>query len=284
MRRYLVIANQTLGGHRLLQRARELCEEGPCAFHVVVPVTEPRNHVHRVEAGSGEELARQRLDSGLERFREIGIEATGEIGSPQPLECVRDALDRDDYDAIIVSTLPAGVSRWLGMDLPSRIERDAGIPVEHIEALTELLPEGRLGGVAVGVDGSPGSVHALRWAIDEAEMRGLRLAVIHVFSYVAETTVAAPDVPFAFAGPPYEEVEADARQLLDRVIEQVDTRGVPLTRHAVEGDPARMLLRAAAGADLLVVGATGHGGLAGIGSVSRQVTEDAPCPVVIVPG
>ncbi len=283
MARYLVIANQTLGGRRLLERARELCEEGPCTFHVVVPATEPRDHIHRVEAESGQQLARQRLDAELERFRRIGAEATGEIGSPQPLECVRDSLEGNDYDAILVSTLPAGMSRWLGMDLPSRIERDADIPVEHIEALTELLPEGRLGGVAVGVDGSPASIHALRWAIDEAELRDLRLAVIHVFSYVAETTVAAPDVPFAFAGPPYEEVEADAHELLDRVVDEADTHDVAVTRHVVEGDPARMLLRAAAGADLLVVGATGQGGIAGIGSVSRQVAEDAPCPVVIVP-
>lgn len=283
MRRYLVIANQTLGGRRLLERARELCDEGPCAFHVVVPATEPRDHVHRVEADSGEQLARQRLEAELERLREIGAEATGEVGSPRPLECAREALEAQDYDAILVSTLPAGISRWLGMDLPSRIERDAGIPVEHIEALTELLPEGRLGGVAVGVDGSSASEHALRWAVEEAELRDLRLAVIHVFSYVAETTVAAPDVPFAFAGPPYEEVEADAHGLLDRIVDDVDARGVVVTRHAIEGDPARMLLRAGAGADLLVVGATGHGGIGGIGSVSRQVAEDAPCPVVIVP-
>lgn len=283
MRRYLVIANQTLGGHRLLERARQLCDEGPCAFHIVVPATEPRDHVHRVDAGSGEQLARQRLEAALQRFREIGAEATGEVGSPRPLECVRNALEDTAYDAILVSTLPPGMSRWLGMDLPSRIDRDTDIPVEHIEALTELLPEGRLGGIAVGVDGSPTSVHALRWAIEEAQLRGLRLAVIHVFSYVAETTVAAPDVPFAFAGPPYEEVEADAHELLDRVVDEADTGDVDVTRHVVEGDPARMLLRAAAGADLLVVGATGHGGLAGIGSVSRQIAEDSPCPVVIVP-
>lgn len=284
MRRYLVIANQTLGGRRLLERARELCEEEPCAFHIVVPATEPRDHVHRVQADSGADLARQRLDATLGRFRELGAEATGHVGPAQPLACVRRALDEGDYDAILVSTLPAGLSRWLGMDLPSRIARDADVPVEHIEALTELLPDGRLGGIAVGVDGSAASTNALRWAIDEAELRGLEVAVIHVFSYVAETTVAAPDVPFAFAGPPYEEVESDARALLERVVREVDSGRVAVTRHVIEGEPARMLLRAAAGADLLVVGATGAGGLSGIGSVSRQVAEDSPCPVVIIPG
>ena len=284
MRRYLVIANQTLGGRRLLERARELCDEGPCGFHIVVPATEPRDHVHRVQATSGEELARQRLDATLGRFREIGAEATGEVGSSQPLDAVRSALQESRYDGIIISTLPAGLSRWLGMDLPSRIERDADIPVEHVEALTELLPDGRLGGIAVGVDGSQASTNALRWAVEETQLRGLELAVIHVFSYVAETTVAAPDVPFAFAGPPYEEVEADAHELLDRVISEVDLGDVVSTRHAIEGDPARMLLRAAAGADLLVLGSTGAGGLSGIGSVSREVAQHAPCPVVIVPG
>ena len=67
--------------------------------------------------------------------------------------------------------------------------------------------------------------------------------------------------------------------------EQIATApGVPVTTRAVQGRPARTLLDAAAGADLLVVGARGRGGFTGLrlGSVSQQCLHHAPCPVVVV--
>jgi len=60
--------------------------------------------------------------------------------------------------------------------------------------------------------------------------------------------------------------------------------GVPVERSVVEGPAAQVLLRAAAGADLLVLGSRGRGGFAGLllGSVSQQCAHHAPCPLVIV--
>ena len=71
----------------------------------------------------------------IDRIRSVGGEAEGAVGSEDPLEAARDALEHQaDFDEIIVSTLPSRFSRWLKMDLPSRIARMSDVPVTTIEA------------------------------------------------------------------------------------------------------------------------------------------------------
>ena len=133
--RYLVVANQTLGGTGLAHSVRQRGREGH-AIHVVVPATEPADE--RVPAeGTGPENAQRRLNVALEHFQAAGVEATGTVGPADPMEAIREALAADHYMGIIISTLPAGVSRWLHMDLPHRIEREFKLPVEWIEARSD---------------------------------------------------------------------------------------------------------------------------------------------------
>lgn len=139
MRHYLVVANQTLGGERLAAKLRELAAEGPCALHILVPATPPRDHAFRTE-GEGLAVAERRLAAALERFASFGAEVTGEVGDPRPLDAIRDVLRRQRFDAIVLSTLPAGVSRWLRMDLPHQLERSTDIPIIHVEAEPDILP------------------------------------------------------------------------------------------------------------------------------------------------
>jgi hypothetical protein len=82
----------------------------------------------------GAAIARARvvLEQALVRFREDGIDATGEVGDGDPVLAVGDVLNRFDIDEIVVSTLPPGVSRWLKRDLPNRLRRRYGIPVTHV--------------------------------------------------------------------------------------------------------------------------------------------------------
>lgn len=134
MARYLVVANQTLGGEPLAETVRSLLDQGPCSFHVVVPATPSSEHALWTEGGA-EALARRRLEEGLDRLHSLGCEATGEVGDARPLDAVRDVLHRDRFDAVIVSTLPRGMSRWLRQDLPRRIGRAFGLPVTHVEAV-----------------------------------------------------------------------------------------------------------------------------------------------------
>ena len=132
MARYLIVANQTLCADELTDRIRQLCSEGACSFHVVVPATHAKDQAFHTE-GASHAVAERRLDAALDRFRAVGAEADGEVGDASPFLAVRDCLLADGrYDGIILSTLPPGISRWLKQDLPHRLERTFGIPVTQL--------------------------------------------------------------------------------------------------------------------------------------------------------
>jgi len=138
--------------------------------------------------------------------------------------------------------------------------------------------------VVVGVDGSPHSRAALRFAVDEARQRGARLEVVHSWHYpYASESAWALAYPSAF-----ESIQASAQYVLDEAERAARHWGpdIEIEPRLVCGDPAATLIDRAAGADLLVVGSRGRGGFAGLllGSVSHQCTQHAPCPVVVVPG
>jgi hypothetical protein len=136
MRRYLVVANQTLGGSHLIDKVRETIAAGPCTFHVLVPATAP-GHFATWTEGEALAVAQERLDTALTRFKELGAEAAGEVGDPDPLQAIADALRERPFDEIILSTLPPGASRWLRQDLPHRVERSFSVPVTHVVAEVE---------------------------------------------------------------------------------------------------------------------------------------------------
>jgi nucleotide-binding universal stress UspA family protein len=127
--------------------------------------------------------------------------------------------------------------------------------------------------IVAGVDGSADSQRALSWAVDEARIRGDELMVVHAWEY----PVSYYNVPVA--------VERPAVETLAGCLAQVDTHDVKVTSRLVEGRPVRVLVQAAEGADLLVVGSRGHSGLATtiLGSVSTGCVHQAPCPVAVIP-
>jgi hypothetical protein len=135
MTRYLVVANKTLGAEGLMGRVKECMAAGPCSFHIVVPAAHP--HGSWTE-GAVRVIATERLDRALERFAAIGAEATGEVGDTSPILAVNDALIAGQYDGIILSTLPPGVSRWLKKDLLHRMEQRFGLPIIHVTSARAL--------------------------------------------------------------------------------------------------------------------------------------------------
>lgn len=139
MPRYLVVANQTLGGEHLLEKIRECLSAGPSSFHIVVPATPPREHLTWTD-GEAQELAKSRLDRALEQFRELGAEADGEIGDADPVQAIGDALRADQFDEIILSTLPPGPSRWLRRDVLHRVSAATDLPVTHVIGEPEGAP------------------------------------------------------------------------------------------------------------------------------------------------
>lgn len=132
----------------------------------------------------------------------------------------------------------------------------------------------------VGVDGSTGSVCALRWAVHEAHLHGGTVRAVMTYDW-AGTEAAL----LAGLGPEGERKHAE--EVLAEVVADVrrEYADVPIATEALLGNPARKLVEAAHDADLLVVGSRGHSHLrqAVLGSVSEACIRHAPCPVVVVP-
>ena len=131
MRRFLVVANQTLAGHHLLECVRQRLAAGPSWFFVLVPATPIEAQVVP-GVGEAEALARRRLEGALARFRAEGASAVGAVGDPNPLRAITEALRQESFDEIILSTLPPATSRWLLDDLPARLARATRLPVTHV--------------------------------------------------------------------------------------------------------------------------------------------------------
>jgi nucleotide-binding universal stress UspA family protein len=135
--------------------------------------------------------------------------------------------------------------------------------------------------VVVGVDGSDGAQEALRFAVEEARLRGAVVRAVMAWN---------PD-SLAYGGGAWgpmvdpTRLEESTRAALDAAVDKIEADGAAVIERVVAtGQPARVLVEQARGADMLVVGSRGHGGFAGLllGSVGHQCAQHAPCPVTIV--
>jgi nucleotide-binding universal stress UspA family protein len=139
--------------------------------------------------------------------------------------------------------------------------------------------------IIVGVDGSPGSKTALKWAMNQAGLTGATVEAITTWQDPAQYGTAYGWTSAAFEGDTYG--TAMVKSLDDTIAEVSAQLPHPVTvlPQVIQGHAVEALLHAAAGADLLVVGSRGHGTFAGIvlGSVSQHCVQHAPCPVVVVP-
>jgi hypothetical protein len=123
--RVLVVAHKTAATPKLLDEVRARARRSPCKFTLLVPRAywDPETD----HAATTLELAIPLLDEAA------GDHVEGVIGDSDPFVAVRQAIEQGDFDEIIISTLPAGVSRWLRRDLPHRVET-LGLPVTVITA------------------------------------------------------------------------------------------------------------------------------------------------------
>jgi nucleotide-binding universal stress UspA family protein len=146
------------------------------------------------------------------------------------------------------------------------------------------------GRIVVGIDGSTGSAAALHWAVEEAQLRGAEVHAVMAWQQPVAIGAAsgltlgmdpAIGAEFVLAAAADAEAEAEAASLVAKAGEASD---VLIVCEALEGYPAKTLIRAAEGADLLVVGTRGYGGFVGalVDSVSHYVVAHATCPVVVV--
>lgn len=130
--------------------------------------------------------------------------------------------------------------------------------------------------IVVGLDGSPASADALRWAARQAQLTGADLRAVSSWRWPNYITVRPPGIDLA----------ADTERTLNEVVEQVlaGFDGLAVTRRVIEGPPGPALLTQAEDAELLVVGARGRAAFPGmlLGSVAEYCVRNGNCPVVVV--
>lgn len=132
--RVLVVANRTAATPALIAAVKERAERGPAQFTLLVPNTssgverfaDPEDHAE-TEAQNTLELALPLLEEAA------GSEVTGMVGAPEPMDAIHDAVNLHGFDEIILSTLPKRVSRWLHLDLPSKLNV-LGLPITTVTA------------------------------------------------------------------------------------------------------------------------------------------------------
>jgi hypothetical protein len=131
-RRVLVVAHKTAATQPLLSAVRERAQRGPCVFTLLVPnATHGLHKVVDPEDQAASE-ARTVLDRALPLLEEAaGAPVQGLVGDPDPLAAVHDAINLHGFDEVIISTLSAKVSRWLKLDLPSKVG-GMGLPVTTV--------------------------------------------------------------------------------------------------------------------------------------------------------
>jgi nucleotide-binding universal stress UspA family protein len=138
--------------------------------------------------------------------------------------------------------------------------------------------------IVVGVDGSTQSVAALRWAAEEARLRGATLNVITVWEFPQAAYMSSPG--WMMPADLGKELERRAMDVQDAALRDIQPEegSDPCEARVVEGVPAEVLIEASKGADLLVLGSRGSGGFRGLllGSIGQQCSQHARCPVVIV--
>jgi hypothetical protein len=135
--RVLVVAHKTAADAPLLDAVRERARRGPCVFTLLVP--NPAHGLHKIvdPEDQGADEASQVIERAVPRLEEAsGTPVEGIVGAPDPVVAVHDAINLRGFDEVIVSTLPTKLSRWLKLDLPSKIS-GAGLPVTTVTPADE---------------------------------------------------------------------------------------------------------------------------------------------------
>jgi hypothetical protein len=135
----LVVANQTIGGAKLIDLVKERAKTPDTSFTLVVPMTKPRSG-YVIYDDAVRDSAQVRLDLTLSYLRSEDVVASGDLGDEDPYTATLDAIHEYHPDEVIISTLPHSSSGWLRRDLIERIQDAAGAPVTHV--ISDMEAEG----------------------------------------------------------------------------------------------------------------------------------------------
>lgn len=153
MAQYLILAHQTAASPELVERVRAVAISDPAAqFVLLVPAT-PVKHLFTWVDGESREVAKRWAEVARASLEEVGVKVVRTcVGDASPLEAVGDELREHPayYDAVIICTFPLGVSRWLRLDLPRRVEHSFALPVIHVVAEPSIRVPARPSSLSTG--------------------------------------------------------------------------------------------------------------------------------------
>jgi hypothetical protein len=131
-RRILVIANETVAGDTLHAMIRQKSEGYRTNVLVVAPAQpSPLQHIAS-DDDPGRQAAQERVDASLAKLREVGFSAQGQVGEPDPVQAIEDALRTFGPDEIIISTHPEGRSHWLERNVVEHARERFAVPITHV--------------------------------------------------------------------------------------------------------------------------------------------------------
>jgi hypothetical protein len=211
----LVVANETVGGEKLLDAIRRRAERGPIRCTVICPQNRPRDGLV-VHDETVQSAAQIRLDHTLDRLRALGLEADGEIMDPDPFLAVQDAVRLYHPDEIIISTHPYPRSGWLRRDLVERIQSSTKLPVEHVVVDLQSEPVTHTLVVANETVGERPLIEALEKRAAESP---------HRFTIISPQGGKSP------------EAAANAKQRLERTLNELRRAGLEVSGQIMESDP-----------------------------------------------
>ena len=127
--RVLVVANRTADSDEVHAALVHRAQDGPIDVTLLAPAA-----WEVVDPHGGRQSAWRRLNAALTRLAAAGITARGVVGDADPVAAVEETWHAERFDEVIVATLPQHLSRWLGLDLPHRVEQLTGRPPRHVIA------------------------------------------------------------------------------------------------------------------------------------------------------
>ncbi|MCP3804484.1 universal stress protein [Allokutzneria sp. A3M-2-11 16] len=273
--------------HAVLWAAREAeLRQGP--LHLVHACLEISAYTPaELPRSFGEALRQQgraHLATAAERARETapGVEVRRGLVVGAAAECLVTLSEQ----ALLVVLGSRGVGGFASLavgSVASALAAHGHCPVVVARRSTVDTTVPRAGPVVAGVDGSAASDAVLEFAFDEASRLGTALVAAHTWNdHIAESAWAV--APYLTLD--WRSVEVDAQHLLAELLAGWQERypRVPVRRVVSREAAARVLMKQAAPARLLVVGSRGRGGLSGmlLGSTSQALLHHAPCPVAVV--
>jgi nucleotide-binding universal stress UspA family protein len=129
----LAVAHQTAETAEFLEAVRSAAGDDSEVV-LLIPAT-PVRHLTSWTSGESRAIARMKADSARRLLEENGVAVIdAQVGDPDPYQAILDVVEVADFDRVIVSTFPPGISRWLGADLINRLGRSLDIPLTHVIA------------------------------------------------------------------------------------------------------------------------------------------------------